>query len=111
MRDSAQHVGVNPGKPFILPHTNHFKLAIFRSLHSHSAAPFGFYVGHHFEIPSTAACIIAACCLATDKGFEFWWKDKRRVWKQVLSNVEMLSFSSHPNATELCVEVSTHNSD
>lgn len=70
MRGSAQDVGVNPGKPFILPLTNHFELPIFRSLHSHSAAPFGFYVGHHFEIPGTPSCIIAR--LLPSNGWRIW---------------------------------------
>lgn len=70
MRGSAQDVGVNLRKPFILPLPNHFKLPIFRPLHSHSAAPFGFYVGHHFEIPGTPSCITA--CLLPSNGWRIW---------------------------------------
>lgn len=71
--------GVKPGKNHSL-----FTHTIFIPLDSHSAPPFGFYVGQHFQIPESSACNGSSSCLATVTGSEFFWgQTERRAGKQI----------------------------
>lgn len=58
----------------------------------------------------TTAFIIADCCLATDKGTEFWggWGGIKGVGEQIKSNIKMLSLSIHPKVSQHSGQVCTH---
>ncbi len=95
--------GSEPWKNHSYTHTKTISTALFLDhfihiLQLHSVFMWG--TTSRYPTP-TAAFIITGCCLATDEGSEFWGEnDKRRVGKQIKSNIKMLSLSIQPKVSE-----------